>query len=45
MVSLALRATSHVAAWIVWHTSHVSLLDDLAVPAPPHDAAGRTKAA
>jgi hypothetical protein len=38
MVSLAFRATTHVAAWFVWHATHVSLLDDLAAPAPPHDA-------
>jgi hypothetical protein len=36
MVSLALRATTHVAAWFVWHAAHVSLLDDLETPAPPH---------
>jgi hypothetical protein len=38
MVSIALRATSHVAAWLVWHSMRVSLLDDLPVPAPPHQA-------
>ena len=37
MVNLALRATSHVAAWIVWHSTHISLLDDLDAPQPPHD--------
>ena len=37
MVNLALRATSHVAAWIVWHSTHISLLDDLDAPRPPHD--------
>ncbi len=36
MVNLALRATSHVAAWLVWQTMRVSLLDDLPVPSPPH---------
>ena len=36
MVSIALRATSHVAAWLVWQSMRVSLLDDLAAPAPPH---------
>ncbi|MEA2426517.1 MAG: hypothetical protein QOF37_145 [Thermoleophilaceae bacterium] len=45
MVNLAFRATSHVAAWFVWHATHVSLLDDLESPAPPHRAAARTKAA
>jgi hypothetical protein len=39
MVSFALRPISHVAAWIVWHSTHVSLLSDLEAPAPPHDAA------
>jgi hypothetical protein len=45
MVNLALRATTHVAAWFVWHATHVSLLDDLEAPAPPHGSARRTKAA
>jgi hypothetical protein len=35
MVSLALRATSHVAAWIVWQSLRISLLDDLEIPRPP----------
>ena len=35
MVTIALRATSHVAAWIVWHATGVSLLEDLAAPHPP----------
>ena len=35
MVTIALRATSHVAAWIVWHATGVSLLDDLDSPCPP----------
>jgi hypothetical protein len=36
------RAGRHLAAWIVWHTSRVSWLDDLAekpaldTPAPPY---------
>jgi hypothetical protein len=38
MVSIAIRATSHVAAWLVWHSMRVSLLDDLTAPAPPHQA-------
>jgi hypothetical protein len=41
MVSIALRATSHVAAWLVWQSMRVSLLDDLATPAPPHHEARR----
>jgi hypothetical protein len=36
MVSMALRATSHVAAWLVWQSMRVSLLDDLPAPSPPH---------
>jgi hypothetical protein len=35
MVTKAVRATSHVAAWIVWHSMRVSLLDDLDAPRPP----------
>jgi hypothetical protein len=35
MVNYALRATGHVAAWIVWHSMRVSLLGDLDAPAPP----------
>lgn len=35
MVTMALRATGHLAAWLVWHSSRVSLLDDLAEPQPP----------
>jgi hypothetical protein len=35
MVGIALRATGHVAAWIVWHATGVSLLDDLENPRPP----------
>jgi hypothetical protein len=37
MVTLALRPISHVAAWIVWHSMKVSLLDDLDSPAPPDE--------
>jgi hypothetical protein len=35
MVSIALRPIGHVAAWIVWHSMKVSLLDDLDSPQPP----------
>jgi hypothetical protein len=38
MVSIAFRATTHVAAWLVWQSMRVSLLDDLPAPAPPHHA-------
>ena len=34
MVNIAFRATSHVAAWLVWHSMRVSLLDD-AQPSGP----------
>jgi hypothetical protein len=36
MVALAIRPISHVAAWLVWQSMRVSLLDDLPAPAPPH---------
>jgi hypothetical protein len=35
MVTLALRATSHVTAWIVWQSMKISLLEDLEAPRPP----------
>jgi hypothetical protein len=35
MVTLALRATSHVTAWIVWQSMRISLLDDLETPRTP----------
>jgi hypothetical protein len=35
MVRVALRATNHIRAWIVWHSMKVSLLDDLDAPRPP----------
>ena len=35
MVTLALRATSHVTAWIVWQSMRISLLEDLETPRPP----------
>jgi hypothetical protein len=36
MVGTALRPIGHLAAWLVWHTTRVSLLDDLEQPRPPH---------
>ena len=45
MVNFALRPIGHVAAWLVWHSTHISLLDDLEAPAPPHEVAPRGKAA
>jgi hypothetical protein len=41
MVNFALRPITHVAAWLVWHSTHVTLLDDLEAPAPPYEAAQR----
>jgi hypothetical protein len=35
MVENALRPISHIAAWLVWQTMRVSLLDDLESPRPP----------
>ena len=35
MVGNALRATSHLAAWLVWTSMRVSLFDDLDAPQPP----------
>ncbi|HKN94007.1 MAG TPA: hypothetical protein VJU60_06740 [Thermoleophilaceae bacterium] len=40
MVTLALRATSHVAAWIVWQSMRISLLEDLEAPRPPAEELG-----
>jgi hypothetical protein len=48
MVTVALRAplraTSHVAAWLVWHTMRISLLDDLEAPQPPGEDIARKAA-
>ena len=45
MVNFALRPITHVAAWLVWHSTHVSLLNDLEAPAPPHEVAAHSTAA
>ena len=45
MVNFALRPITHVAAWLVWHSTHISLLDDLEAPAPPHERKRRGRAA
>jgi hypothetical protein len=29
------RPIGHLAAWIVWHSTRVSLLEDLEAPSPP----------
>jgi hypothetical protein len=34
-LALALKATGHIAAWIVWHSTRTSLLPDLDAPQPP----------
>jgi hypothetical protein len=38
MVATALRPFTHLAAWLVWQSMRVSLLDDLDRPHPPADA-------
>jgi hypothetical protein len=35
MVGLALKPFGHIAAWLVWQSMRVSLLDDLDAPSPP----------
>jgi hypothetical protein len=40
MVSNALRPIGHIAAWIVWQSMRVSLLEDLDSPQPPHRGPG-----
>jgi hypothetical protein len=35
MVETALRPVSHIAAWLVWHTMRISLLEDLEHPRQP----------
>jgi hypothetical protein len=29
MITLAVKATSHLAAWLLWQTMRVSVLEDL----------------
>ena len=33
----ALRPVSHIAAWLVWHSTRISLLEDLDAPGPVGD--------
>jgi hypothetical protein len=40
MVGYALRPISHLAAWVVWHSMRVSLLQDLESPRPPFEPQG-----
>jgi hypothetical protein len=35
MVGYAFKPIGHIAAWLVWKSMRVSLLDDLDAPAPP----------
>jgi hypothetical protein len=35
MVGYALKPIRHIAAWLVWKSARVSLLDDLDAPQPP----------
>jgi hypothetical protein len=44
MVNLALRATSHVAAWLVWNSMKISILEDLEAPRPPAEEVARRAA-
>lgn len=32
MLTFAVRATSHFAAWLIWQATRVTVLDDLDVP-------------
>jgi hypothetical protein len=45
MVSIAVKATSHVTALVVWHCLGVSILDDLDAPRPPGAEHASTQAA
>jgi hypothetical protein len=35
MISSVLRPVNHLAVWLVWHSTGVSLLDDLEPPRRP----------
>jgi hypothetical protein len=41
---LPFRAGRHLAAWIVWHTARVSLVEDVAEVPTPARTTKRTKA-
>jgi hypothetical protein len=32
MLTFAVKATSHLAAWLIWHAARVSVLEDLEPP-------------
>jgi hypothetical protein len=36
MIGFALRIPSHMAAWLIWHSTGISVLADLDSPRPPH---------
>ena len=40
VVRLAFRGASHAAAWFVWQSMKISLLDDLDAPRPPAEDLG-----
>jgi hypothetical protein len=35
VVTQALKPIGHLAAWLVWHSTRISLLEDLESPRPP----------
>jgi hypothetical protein len=35
VVTQALKPFGHLAAWLVWHSTRISLYEDLASPRPP----------
>jgi hypothetical protein len=35
MLTFAVKATSHLAAWLLWQSMRVSVLEDLGPAAPP----------
>jgi hypothetical protein len=37
MTRYTIRPITHLAAWLVWHSMRVSLLEDLDTPRPPAD--------
>jgi hypothetical protein len=44
MVGMAMRVTNHVRAWVIWHSTHVSVLDELEAPRPPQAEAAEQAA-
>jgi hypothetical protein len=35
VITLALKAASHLTAWLIWKSTRVSILDDLETPQRP----------